>query len=69
MPTNDTDYSCHIKAVKLVNQSCGVHIMPLVITSLGADTHTLCRQDQFLESRRMLASGWHVPGLQRKALF
>ena len=32
-PTNDTDYSCHIKVVEL--------IMPLVINSLGGeDTHT-----------------------------
>ena len=39
-PTNDTDYSCHTKAVHvelvyIINQSLGVHITPLVISSLG----------------------------------
>ena len=33
-PTNDTNYSCHIKAVVLFNQPYEVHIMPLVIDSL-----------------------------------
>ena len=36
MLTNDTDYSHHIQPVyNLSNQSYGVHIMPLVINSLG----------------------------------
>ena len=40
MPTNKTDYSCHIKAVELVQPIIWVHIMPLVINSLGGgDTH------------------------------
>ena len=33
-PTNDTNYSCHIKAIVLFNQPYEVHIMPLVIDSL-----------------------------------
>ena len=55
MPTIDTDYSCHIKAIELIyNQlynlfitnrmgSRSHHIMPLVINSLGGShtyTHT-----------------------------
>ena len=28
MPTDDTDYSCHIKLLNLFNQSCGVYITP-----------------------------------------
>ena len=40
-PTTDSNCSCHIKAVELFNQSYGVHIMPLVINSLGGGyTHT-----------------------------
>ena len=36
-PTNDTDYSCDIKAAELFNLSYGVHIMP----PLGrTQTHT-----------------------------
>ena len=35
-PTMDNDYSCHIKAIELFNQSYRVHIMPLVINSLGS---------------------------------
>ena len=49
--------------------------MPLVINSLRGrhthtdrqtHTHTLCGQDQFLETRREPATGWHTPGLKRK---
>ena len=52
MPTNDTDYSCHTKAIVLsylTNHmgSISHHIMPIVISSLGGgqtdrqtDTHT-----------------------------
>ena len=42
-PTNSTDYGYCKKAVELANQSCGVHITPLVINSLGGrqtDRHT-----------------------------
>ena len=78
--TNDTNYSCHTKAVKLVT--------PLVVTSLGGghtdtntlaqahrhththththihtNTHILHGQDQFQETRCMLACGWRAPGL------
>ena len=28
MPTNDTDYSCHIEVVELINQSYCFHIIP-----------------------------------------
>ena len=38
MPINDTDYKCCIKAVKLVYPIIWVHVMPLVINSLG-DRH------------------------------
>ena len=38
-PTNDTDYSCSMKPIELFNQSYGFNIMPLVIDSLGVDTH------------------------------
>ena len=38
-PSSNTDYSCHIKAVELVYQLCGVHIMPL-ITRTRTYTHT-----------------------------
>ena len=35
MPTNDRiHYTWHIKALELINQSCGVHIMPLVTNNL-----------------------------------
>ena len=48
MPTNDTDYSCHTKAIVLsylTNHmgSISHHIMPIVISSLGGgqtDRHT-----------------------------
>ena len=33
----DTNYSCHVKAIEIIY---GVYIMPLVIHSLQADTHT-----------------------------
>ena len=40
-PINDNDYSCHTTAIELFNQSYEVHIMPLVINSLGrGHTHT-----------------------------
>ena len=39
-PINHNNYSCHITAVELVYQSYGVHVTPLVINSLGVDTHT-----------------------------
>ena len=40
-PINDNDYSCHITAIELFNQSYEVHITPLVINSLGrGHTHT-----------------------------
>ena len=47
MPTNNTNYSCHINC-KTYLSNYWVHIMPLVITSLGADTqtHTHHRQDR-----------------------
>ena len=47
-PTNDIDYSCHIKAAELVKLIIWVYIMSLVITSFEGrhtDTHTHHRQD------------------------
>ena len=45
-PTDDTDYSCHTKAVELVepiilgpNHATSCHITPLIIKALGTDTH------------------------------
>ena len=38
MPNNDTDYSCHLKAVEFVHQSFGVYITPyhaMVINIVG----------------------------------
>ena len=45
-PTNDTNYSCHIKAIELtyITQSYGSishHIMSLVINSLRVDTYNV----------------------------
>ena len=43
MPTSNTDYSYYIKAIKLIDQSYGVYITPLVIHSFGGrhiHTHT-----------------------------
>ena len=40
MPTNDNNYSCHKSCSTCFNQSYGVYIIPLVINSFGADTHT-----------------------------
>ena len=40
MPTKDTENSSCIKAINLFNQLYSVHIMPLVINSLGVDIHT-----------------------------
>ena len=39
-PINDNDYSCHITAVELHMMSISCCITPLVINSIGADTHT-----------------------------
>ena len=44
--------------------------MPLVINSLGADTHTSThayqhlRRKHFQETSHVLAAGWRVPGLK-----
>ena len=39
MPTNDTYYSYHIKLIELVNSIIWVHILLLLINSLGGE-HT-----------------------------
>ena len=49
------------------------HITPLVITSLGGrhtDTHihTLRRQDESIETKRALATGWCALGLIKHSL-
>ena len=60
MPTNDTDYSCHIKAIESYG-AISWQITPLVINSLGgrqtntyAHAHTHCA-DKFVEIRCALA--------------
>ena len=65
MPSIDTDYSCHIKAVELFNQLYEVYIMPYHTNSLG-DRHMCarCRQYQFLENRHASAIGQHAPGFK-----
>ena len=60
-PTNDTNYSCHIKAVELLNQSYRVHIMPKItppiINSLrGGHTHA-----DFLDISNFKKPGMHLP--------
>ena len=65
-PINN-NYSCHITAVELVNQSYGVHITPLAINSLGrGHTHTqksipTIRTGSILRNQ---AAGQHAPGLK-----
>ena len=49
-PTNNMDFYCYIKAIEFVPY--GVHVMPLVSNSLGADTRH--GQNKFLVTR-------HVP--------
>ena len=45
-PIYDTNYNCHTTTIELLNQSYGVHIMPLFINSLGGGhTHTHTHAD------------------------
>ena len=63
IPINDNDYSCHITAVELFNQSYEVHIMPLVINSLGhGHTHTNTHTDD--PQRINFKKGRRAPGLK-----
>ena len=73
MPTNDTDYSCHIKVMDLFSQSYRIHIMLLVIYSLGAETHShtfmfhtelILRNQACAGTRHVLAFDQHVPNLK-----
>ena len=66
IPTNNTDYSCYMKAVELVNQSYVVHIMPLVINSLGSG-HTRTNKHTYRRSQRIdfKKSGEHWPKVLR----
>ena len=60
MPTNDTNYSCHIKAIKLIYQSYGFYITPLVINSFGGGhTHTDVRKETILR-KQVHAGLWPV---------
>ena len=48
MPTNDTDYKCHITYLTNHMGYISHHIMPLIINSLRADTHVqMFAQKQF----------------------
>ena len=61
MSTNDTNYSCYIKAKYLFNQSYGSilqHIKPPVINSLEAG-HTLA--NQLLAKSNFMKAGVHRP--------
>ena len=54
MPTCDTDYSCCIEVVELVNQSYGLHIIPHHTCSQslrGRHTHTRTRTDTHTDTR------------------
>ena len=70
-PINNNDYSCHITAVELVNQSYEVDIMPLVINNLGRGhthtrTHTRTRIPTISTGsilRNQARAGLHAPGL------
>ena len=45
MPTNDTDYGCHLKSHRTYStNSVSRHIMPLVINSLGGSHIHTCTQ-------------------------
>ena len=60
-PTTNTKYSCRIKAVKLVNQSYGVQIMPVINSFGGGHTHThmhVNRQSNFKKSGMWPAQNW-----------
>ena len=50
MLTTDNNSSYHIKDRALVYQSYGFHIMPLVINSLGVDTHVCTHTDVHTET-------------------
>ena len=56
MPTNDTKYTAILKLLRLFNQLYGVHVMPIVINSLGADTNT-CMHIDFLDESNFKKSG------------
>ena len=65
IPTNNADYSCHIKAKKLI----------LGINSLGADTHTnththiqMSARKQFKETRRLVCA-WFTWWLAKSQAF
>ena len=58
-PTNSTDYSCHIKTIELVYTIIWVHIMSLVINSLGAGIHT---HTNFLDKSNYMYKKVKKPG-------
>ena len=77
MPTTNTDYSCHIKAIEFDQsyESISHHIPPLVINSLGGEhthmqkhTHTHTHTDVSTETilRKQVCTGHcqHTPGLK-----
>ena len=62
IPTKDTNYSCHIKAIELIQPIIWIHITPLVINSLGGrhtSTHT-CIQT-FVDRSNSKKPGVHQP--------
>ena len=67
MSTNNTGYSCHIKAVELLNQSYGVHITPHHATSYlqpwgltYMQTHTHMHTD-IIDKTNSKKQGAHQP--------
>ena len=59
--TNNTNHSYHTKATELVYISYGVYRGEHTDTQI--DT-LRSRQDQFLETRRVPATGWHMSGFK-----
>ena len=58
-PTNDFDYSCHIKVYNLFNQSYGAHITPLVNNSLG-DGHTYICTNRLPRQKQITKPGVYL---------
>ena len=70
-PANDTDYSCHIKAIELIYPIIGVYITPLVINSLGGGhtnthTHTHTHTQAYRHSRTEAILRNQASGLKTK---
>ena len=72
MPTDDIDYSCHIKPWNIFNQSYRVYITPLIINSLRrADTQIYTHTYTYRHSRaeailRNQVRAWFKNGIGMK---